>query len=153
MVNHAIIEVCVGEPGRTIAFEELRIACDRAQQAGYSEISVSRGTAGDDRFPVLCALISGDRGWLMYLRYEGDAGFHSNSPDRPTSERTIEFELSNGQVDEYPEAWTLSTDEVVRALRHFAENGNVPEPIHWSNDSGDNCAGPNDRNFQLPEWA
>ena len=64
----------------------------------------------------------------------------------------LEFELSNGQVDEYPEAWTLPTDDVLHALRHFAETSSVPESITWSNDSGDKTAGPNDRQFELPEW-
>ena len=88
----------------------------------------------------------------MFLRYEGDAGFSSRSSDRPFSKNKLEFELSNGQVDEYPEAWTLPTDDVLDALRSFAQTSSVPESITWSNDSGDTTTGPNDPNFELPEW-
>ena len=31
-------------------------------------------------FPALCALLNKDRGWLMYLREAGDAGFSSRYP-------------------------------------------------------------------------
>jgi hypothetical protein len=51
---------------------------------------------------ALCALINGDRGWLMYLREEGDSGFSSRNPDYDgPAEAQIEYRLSNGQHDLY----------------------------------------------------
>jgi hypothetical protein len=71
----------------------------------------------------LFALINGDRGWLMYLRANGDAGFSSRNPDYADPEdAVIDYVLSNGQRDEYPASWALPKAEVLRALEFFAEN-------------------------------
>jgi hypothetical protein len=35
----------------------------------------------DPEGPILCALINGELGWLMYLREEGDSGFSSRNPN------------------------------------------------------------------------
>lgn len=102
-------------------------------------------------FPSMCALINKGRGWLMYLRYDGDAGFSSRASDRAAeSDQLLEFYLANGQRDEYPVAWTLPTQEVLMALEAFAQTGSVPEEISWYNDSGDGTFGPNDRRFIVP---
>ncbi|HXE55086.1 MAG TPA: Imm1 family immunity protein [Tepidisphaeraceae bacterium] len=87
---------------------------------------------------LLFALINGDVGWLMYLRESGDAGFSSRNPDYngPPDEK-IRFRLSNGQVDEYPGAWTYPTEVIQRALEHFRQTGAPAEFIEWHNDSGD----------------
>ena len=51
----------------------------------------------------MVALINGEFGWLMYLRYDGDAGFSSRNPSyQGPSDAMIEYFLSNGQLDEYP---------------------------------------------------
>src|SRR4051812_13636358 len=76
---------------------------------------------------ALCALINGDRGWLMYLRREGDAGFSSRNPDYagpPDAE--IEYRLSNGQHDTYPAAWALPVEVVCRALDYFKRHHRPP---------------------------
>jgi hypothetical protein len=47
----------------------------------------------------LCALINGDFGWLMFLRWEGDSGFSSRNPDYsgpPDAE--IAYRLNNVQL-------------------------------------------------------
>ena|SRR5215469_17321968 len=87
---------------------------------------------------LLFALINGDVGWLMYLREPGDAGFSSRNPDcKCPADEKIKFRLSNGQVDEYPRAWTYPSDTIERALEHFRNTGMPPEFIQWHNDSGD----------------
>lgn len=86
----------------------------------------------------LCALINGDVGLLMYLREPGDAGFSSRNPDYsgPT-DATIEFVLSNGQVDCYPASWALPLPLIMQAVAYFQSEG-LPAPfIAWHNDSGD----------------
>ncbi len=86
----------------------------------------------------LCALISGDVGWLMYLRNDGDAGFSSRNPEyRGPANGKREFRLGNGQIDEYPEAWCFPVVDVERALEHFVATGLPPTFISWHNDSGD----------------
>jgi len=143
---HATISMPETEPDRTLALGELRLACSKARTTQFAEISVDRND-----FPTLYALINGDRGWLMLLRYEGDAGFSSRSSDDPSSDEMLDFQLGNGQVDKYPRKWTLPTDEVLSALQQFALTGLVPETIAWFNDSGDGTSGPNDRSFSISE--
>ena len=54
----------------------------------------------DPEGPILCALINGDLGWLMYLRQEGDSGFSSRNPDYDgPADAQIEYRLDNGQHD------------------------------------------------------
>jgi hypothetical protein len=84
---------------------------------------------------ALCALINGDLGWLMYLREEGDSGFSSRNPDYAGDEdATIEYRLSNGQVDEYPASWALPVAVVERALAHFRETGERAPFVTWHAD-------------------
>ncbi len=91
-----------------------------------------------DEGQALCALINGDRGWLMYLRTPEDPGFSSRNPDYEGPEdEMIEYRLANGQVDEYPAAWALPVDVVRRAVESFRQERRPPEFITWHNDSGD----------------
>lgn len=83
----------------------------------------------------LCALINGDRGWLIYFRYSGDSGFSSRNPnyDGPP-DAEIEYELSNGQHDFYPASWALPVAEVRRALEHFHREHQRPPFVLWHED-------------------
>ena len=74
----------------------------------------------------------------MYLREPGDAGFSSRNPDYAGPENaTVEYQLSNGQRDEYPASWALSLDLVQRALAYFESRKEPPPFILWHNDSED----------------
>src|SRR5688500_12064301 len=87
---------------------------------------------------LLCALISGERGWLMYLREPGDAGFSSRDPDYiGAPEDMLEFELDNGQTDYYPAGWTLPIEEIERALEYFEREQAPPPFVSWHDDSGE----------------
>lgn len=86
----------------------------------------------------MCALINGNVGWLMYLRESGDPGFRSRNPEYSGPEdETIEYQLNNGQRDEYPASWTYPVEVVESALKFFLEKNAPPLFIHWHNDSGD----------------
>jgi hypothetical protein len=86
----------------------------------------------------MCALINGERGWLMYLRENGDAGFSSRNPTYAgAADATIEYRLDNGQLDEYPASWAYPVKVIESALRFFTENHAPPPFIHWHNDAGD----------------
>ncbi|HEY5551971.1 MAG TPA: hypothetical protein VIK52_08785, partial [Opitutaceae bacterium] len=53
-----------------------------------------------------CALISGDVGWLMFLRGIGDAGFSTRNPSYSGSpDALVDYLLDNVQHDQYPAAW------------------------------------------------
>ena len=101
--------------------------------SGFREVWVE---APDGK--LLCALINGDVGWLMYLRKPGDAGFSSRNPEYsgPPDER-VKYRLNNGQIDYYPRAWAYPVATVERALAHFRNTGSPPTFIEWHNDSGD----------------
>lgn len=84
---------------------------------------------------VLYALINGDKGWLMYLRYSGDSGFSSRNPAYDgASDAVIEYELSNGQHDFHPASWAYPIEIVEQALDYFRENSVRPPFIEWHED-------------------
>ena len=85
---------------------------------------------------ALCALMNGNRGWLMFLRESGDPGFSSRNPNYVGSrDETIEYVLSNGEANTHPAEWALTEFEIARALRHFVEHKTLPPFIHWHDDS------------------
>jgi hypothetical protein len=87
---------------------------------------------------AMCALINGDKGWLMYLRDFEDAGFSSRNPNyNGDPEAVLEFYLNNGQRDEYPLSWILPIEELEIALEYFQKEKKPPIFITWHNDSGD----------------
>lgn len=86
----------------------------------------------------LCALVSDDVGWLMFLRENGDAGFSTRNPDYSgDSDEFIDYHLENGQHDQYPASWALPISEVQRALEHFIIHSEPAPWLTWHNDSGD----------------
>jgi len=68
---------------------------------------------------ALCALLNGERGFLMYLRMEDDAGFTSRNPAFTGHDTPIEYRLRNGQEDKFPTSWALREDVIVAALEYF----------------------------------
>ncbi|SRR5579883_2451546 len=89
---------------------------------------------------TIAALINGGLGlgWLMYMRWNGDAGFSSRNPryDGPP-DAEIEYDLSNGQRDLYPASWAFPVGEVRRAVDYFEREHRPPPFITWYNDSDD----------------
>ena len=93
---------------------------------GFEEIWAEVGESS------LCALINGDRGWLMYLREPGDAGLRShNASYAGPANAVIEYYLTNGQRDEYPAAWAYPVDVMREALDYFAREKQLPPFIEW----------------------
>ena len=81
---------------------------------------VEVGLNNKDGWPTICALINADSGWLIYLRSEGDSGFSTRNPEyRGSPTAVIEYLLADGQRDEYPASWDISTAEAMRALEYF----------------------------------
>lgn len=137
----ARIEVTIGESPaeRERSLAHLRAALVSIP-TGHAEIWVDHSP-----FPSLCALINGQHGWLMCIRYDGDAGFSSRNPTYAgPSDAEIHYELSNGQRDRYPAAWAYPTTGVLRAVEFFAHHGRVPGSIAWWNDPEDGAHSPND---------
>ncbi|MBD9467422.1 hypothetical protein IB230_00015 [Pseudoxanthomonas sp. PXM01] len=87
---------------------------------------------------ALSAMISGDLGWLMYLREPGDAGFSSRNPEYVgPDDAFVDYVIDNGQLDQYPASWALPLPLVMQAIEHFRSTGLPPLFITWHNDSQD----------------
>jgi hypothetical protein len=87
--------------------------------------------------PAICALINEKTGWLMYLREPGDAGFSSrNRSYSGRASAMIEYELSNGQRDEYPASWAVSLKVIEDAFVHFLAYQSRMSSIDWHDDGG-----------------
>jgi hypothetical protein len=96
-----------------------------------------------DDGPALCMLVNGNQAFLIYLGdNNGDLGFTSRNPRyEGPMDAVMEFELSNGQIDEYPAAWAVPLNDALEACEHFVASGGGRSPdITWHDDSsGDEC--------------
>jgi hypothetical protein len=108
--------------------DELRTHLVRLQENQFTEVWL----IPSDGWPTLTALVNGSAAWLMYLRYEGDAGFSTRNPNYVGPEgAVVQYQLSNGQMDEYPASWNITTPEAVRALEHFFITLERPPWLTW----------------------
>ena len=90
----------------------------------------------DSGWPAICALINGAAAWLMFLRGDGDSGFSTRNPNfAGPKDAVIEYFLSNGQRDEYPAEWDITTAEALRALEYFMEKEEMAPWLHWHKES------------------
>ena len=108
---------------------DLRQYLERVREQQFSEVWLNFGEEG----PSMMMLVNGVHAWLMYLQDHDDPGFHSLNPSyHGPVEQMMKFELSNGQMDEYPVAWTLTLEEAFRACEYFVitQGGRSPA-ITW----------------------
>lgn len=111
--------------------EEAKSLLASIEQTDDLEIWVSESNGSS-----LCALLNWQCGWLMFLRFEGDAGFSSRNPLMEQTEDPKEaFFLSNGQVDTYPSSWTMDRMMVFDALLEFVASGQRPSNVNWQDDT------------------
>lgn len=125
-----------GQNATVSAVADLRLYWRAVRGRQFAEVWLDVSENG----PALAMLVNGERAWLMYLRdREGDPGLSSRNPDfSGPSEALMEFVLDNGQLDEYPIAWTLSTEQAIAACEYFVatRGGRSPE-IVWHDDAMD----------------
>jgi ribosomal protein L7/L12 len=141
------IELSVNDRrSRVASVAELRQELAPFASEQFREIWVSMDSGG----PSLVALINTNIGWLMYLRHDdGDPGFSSRNPAYNESDAmqsglafdslfrgkhvpVIEYQLSNGQVDEYPASWALPEPDIIPALEYFVQHEGRRAPfVHW----------------------
>ena len=123
------MQITLDGQNMSFSMEKLQECFKQVREQQFSELWLD---AGDDG-PSLAILVNGTNAWLMYLQHYGDSGFHSlnRSYDGPV-EQNMKFELSNGQMDEYPVAWTLALDDVFQACVYFATTRGRRSPaIAW----------------------
>jgi hypothetical protein len=112
--------------------DELRARLAQVRLTQFSEVWINH-IGG---WPAICALVNGEAAWLMYMRYEGDAGFSTRNPLYAGPRKAvIEYQLSNGQHDEYPAAWNITTAEAIRGLEFFFEKAALAPWLHWYDDT------------------
>jgi hypothetical protein len=87
-------------------------------------------------FPTLSALVNRAGGWLIYMRHAGDAGLSSRNVNfGGNPDELAKYQLSNGQVDDYPASWGFPEADVFEALAYFLEHGSRPPFVAWHDDS------------------
>jgi hypothetical protein len=95
----------------------------------FSEVGLD---AGEDS-PAMAMLVNGARAWLMDLRdREGDPGLRSRVPGYSGPPDALSaFVLNNGQLDKYPSAWTIPTEQAMAACERFVatRGGRSPEIV------------------------
>jgi len=104
-----------GEDQAIASIEELGFALDRFD----AESSFEMWIATDDG-PSMTMLRNGDHAWPMYLRFNGDSGFVTRGDQG--REGVGAFELSNGQIDEYPLSWCVDLERCYKAIAYFFVN-------------------------------
>jgi hypothetical protein len=83
--------------------------------------------------PSMCMLRSCNDAILMYLREDGDSGFTSRG--NPDQVGNTTYKLSNGQLDDYPESWSIDVEQCYKALSFFFVNsGAKPDWVRWHED-------------------
>ena len=68
----------------------------------------------------------------MFMRFERDAGFSTrNGTYAGPRQAVIEYYLSDGQRDEYPASWNITTNEAFRALEYFLTKATMAPWLTW----------------------
>ena len=118
-VNYPVVDV-----------QRLRELFSSAMQPRFAELNLI-GPGG-----TLFISKNGSRAWLMFLRYFGDAGFHSVNPhyDGPGGEM-LEIYIQNRQADEKPLSEWITVEEAARVAEHFFLYGERAPWVTWHDDS------------------
>lgn len=121
-----------GEPRVIDDILALEQALQEARTLAQCELWLTRATDAEQG-PALCMLRNGGNAWLMYLSGQDDLSLHSLGDEE--AEGTCSYLLSNGQVDEYPEAWCVVVEQCQRALLAFFRTGGArPAGVAWEAD-------------------
>jgi hypothetical protein len=121
-----MLEISINESNYTIKLEsELENKINLIAQKQFAEIWISgHGTS------ALCVLKNNHQAFLLYLRENRDSGFCSRNKEGNET-KLIEFKLSNGQYDEYPENWVVPYEKAKKALAQYFLKGKKPSNIIW----------------------
>ena len=121
-----------GEPRPVDSVLALQQALLQARALAQCELWLTMATHAEQG-PALCMLRNGGNAWLMYLSGQDDLSFHSLGDEE--AEGSCSYLLSNGQVDEYPEAWCVDVEQCQRSLIEFFRTGGArPAGIAWEAD-------------------
>jgi hypothetical protein len=114
-----------GNPMQVRSIEELDAVLVQSEHQPRFELWASVPSG-----PSMAMLRNEDNAWLMYLRFNGDAGFVSQGDLTKTGKTS--YVLANGEVGEYPLAWCIDLERCYQAVMYFfVNNGAKPEWIAW----------------------
>jgi hypothetical protein len=115
-----------GEPQTIASIEDLGQALDRFDKQPQFELWALIGNG-----PRVAMVRNGVHAWLMYLRFDGDAGFVSQGDNTKTGRAS--YTLSNGQIDECPLSWCIDLERCYQAIAYFVVNeGARPDWVSWA---------------------
>ncbi|MED5596228.1 Imm1 family immunity protein [Janthinobacterium sp. P210006] len=121
-----------GEARAIDSIVALEQALQQARALAQCELWLTQATDAEQG-PALCMLRNGGNAWLMYLSGQDDLSFHSLGDEE--ADGACSYLLTNGQVDEYPEAWCIDVEQCQRAfLAFFKTGGAQPAVIAWEAD-------------------
>ena len=80
--------------------------------------------------PSICLLKSNDNTFLMYLENSDDEGVVTKGSNN--FEQSIDYKLTNGQIDQYPQSWCIEKELAYKGLAYFYENEGAKSPyLNW----------------------
>jgi Immunity protein Imm1 len=119
-VNQGVYEV--SEPG------PLQTYLSQVRGTPFAEVWLQPAS----RWPTICALINGEAALMMFLRWDGDAGFSTrNANYAGPAKGVVEYYLSNGQREEFPASWNITTSEALRAIEYFLAEEKMAPWLLW----------------------
>ena len=121
-----------GEPRVVDSIPALEQALLQARALAQCELWLTMAEDAEQG-PALCMLRNGGNAWLMYLSGQDDLSYHSLGDEEAQGD--CSYLLSNGQVDEYPEAWCVDVAGCEQAFVAFFKTGGArPDAIAWEAD-------------------
>ncbi|PMQ16312.1 Imm1 family immunity protein [Janthinobacterium sp. AD80] len=121
-----------GEPRVVDSIPALEQALLQARALAQCELWLTMAEDAEQG-PALCMLRNGGNAWLMYLSGQDDLSYHSLGDEE--AQGGCSYLLSNGQVDEYPEAWCVDVAGCEQAfIAFFKAGGARPNAIAWDAD-------------------
>jgi len=121
-----------GTPHAVATLADLQLALKQARSLAQCELWLTRAI-DPEQGPALCLLRNGANAWLMYLSGQDELSFHTLGDEE--ADGACSYLLSNGQVDEYPEAWCVDVEQCQQACIAFFKTGGArPAVVVWEAD-------------------
>ncbi|QEL13838.1 hypothetical protein [Limnoglobus roseus] len=76
--------------------------------------------------------LTDDRAWVSHMTQPGGIDSYCCDSRSRDSDETIDFTLSNGQVDEIHRYWTVTRAKGFRALEYFLRHGDRDPGLNWA---------------------
>ena len=110
---------------KVVSIRDLSDFLDEIDQQGFVEAWLYFDTGSS-----ICLLKNREKVFLMYLKDIEDEGTTSIGDEGLSG--LSDFRLSNGQIDQYPNAWCIDSEYALKGLAYFHQNEGIKsEYIQW----------------------